>query len=114
MRYPGAEKLEIIRLVEQSTLPVRRTLQQLGVSPATFYRWYECCQAGGPEALADRPSRPDRGSVRNSVFSRSVERHGQARALVNRWPKITANWALAMAHSRGGMVHSFSVLFKTR
>jgi hypothetical protein len=25
MRYPAAEKLEIIRLVEQSSLPVRRT-----------------------------------------------------------------------------------------
>jgi len=55
-----------------------------------------------------------KGTVRNSVFGRSVERHRQARALVKRWPKITANWALAMAHSRGGMVHSFSVLFKTR
>ena len=56
----------------------------------------------------------DRVSVRNSVCGRSVERHGQAMARVKRWPKSTANWALAMAHSRGGMVHSFSVLFKTR
>ena len=31
MRYPAAEKLEIIRLVEQSHLPVRRTLEKLGV-----------------------------------------------------------------------------------
>jgi len=31
MRYPGAEKLEIIRLVEQSHLPVRRTLATLGI-----------------------------------------------------------------------------------
>jgi putative transposase len=29
MRYPGSEKLEIIRLVEQSHLPVRRTLATL-------------------------------------------------------------------------------------
>ena len=28
MRYPAAEKLEIIRLVEQSRLPVRRTLDK--------------------------------------------------------------------------------------
>jgi len=28
MRYAAAEKLEIIRLVEQSSLPVRRTLDQ--------------------------------------------------------------------------------------
>jgi putative transposase len=65
MRYPAAEKLEIIRLVAQSHLPVRRTLGHLGIPPATFYRWYELCQAGGPEALEDRPSRPKR--VRNRI-----------------------------------------------
>jgi putative transposase len=54
MRYPASEKLEIIRQVEQSHLPARRTLQQLGVPPATFYQWYARYQAGGPEALADR------------------------------------------------------------
>ena len=37
MRYPASEKLEIIRLVEQSHLPVRRTLAHLGVPPATYY-----------------------------------------------------------------------------
>jgi hypothetical protein len=37
MRYPASEKLEIIRIVEQSHLPVRRTLTHLGVPPATFY-----------------------------------------------------------------------------
>lgn len=41
MRYPAAEKAEIIRLVEQSHLPVRRTLEKLGIPRATFYRWYE-------------------------------------------------------------------------
>ncbi len=60
MRYPAAEKHEIIRLVEQSHLPVHRTLRHLGIPPATFYRWVERYQVGGPEALADRPSRPDR------------------------------------------------------
>ena len=39
MRYQAAEKLEIIRLVEQSHLPARRTLDRLGVPRATFYRW---------------------------------------------------------------------------
>ncbi len=38
MRYPASEKLEIIRLVEQSHLPVRRTLEMLGVLPSRFYR----------------------------------------------------------------------------
>ena len=31
MRYAASEKLEIIRLVEQSHLPVRETLEKLGV-----------------------------------------------------------------------------------
>jgi transposase InsO family protein len=60
MRYPASEKLEIIRLVEQSHLPVKRTLTKLGVPRATFYRWYDLYQAGGPEALDDRSPRPDR------------------------------------------------------
>jgi len=60
MRYPAAEKLEIIRLVEQSHLSVRRTLVQIGVPPATFYRWYNLYQTGGPEALEDRSPRPGR------------------------------------------------------
>jgi putative transposase len=60
MRYPASEKLEIIRLVEQSHLPVRRTLDKLGVSCRTFYRWYDRYLEGGPEALADRPSCPSR------------------------------------------------------
>jgi putative transposase len=60
MRYAAAEKLEIIRLVEQSHLPARRTLEQIGVPRATFDRWYDRYTTGGPEALADRPSRPQR------------------------------------------------------
>ena len=60
MRLPGYEKLEIIRLVEQSHLPARRTLEMLGIQPSTFYRWYDRYRAGGPEALEDKPSRPDR------------------------------------------------------
>ena len=39
MRYAASEKLEIIRLVEQSDLPVKRTLVQLGIPRTTFYRW---------------------------------------------------------------------------
>ena len=60
MRLPGSEKLEIIRLVEQSHLPARRTLEMLGIRPSTFYRWYDRYRSGGPEALEDRPSKPDR------------------------------------------------------
>jgi putative transposase len=59
MRYPASEKLEIIRLVEQSHLPAKRTLDKLGIPRSTFYRWYDLFQAGGPKALEDRSPRPD-------------------------------------------------------
>ena len=60
MRYPAAEKLEIIRLVEQSALPVRRTLDKIGIPRATFYHWYDRYRTGGPDALDDRVPKPDR------------------------------------------------------
>src|SRR5262249_44283137 len=50
MRYPASEKLEIIRLVEEPSLPVRLTLEKIGIPRATFYRWYDLYQTGGPEA----------------------------------------------------------------
>jgi putative transposase len=60
MRYSASEKAAIIRLVEQSPLPVRRTLEKLGIPRATFYRWYDRFHSGGPETLGDRSPRPDR------------------------------------------------------
>src|SRR5215213_6920133 len=54
-----------------------------------------------------------RGTVSISVCGRRVEHHA-AMALVKRSPKMTANCALAMDHSRGGIFHSFSERFKTR
>ena len=36
MRYLASEKLEIIRLVERSSLSMRRTLAQLGIPRSTL------------------------------------------------------------------------------
>jgi len=72
MRYSASEKLEIIRLVEQSHLPARRTLEKLGIQPARFYRWYDRFQTGGPEALEDKSPRPQR--VWNRIPDRIRER----------------------------------------
>ena len=60
MRYPATEKLEIIRLVEQSHLTAKRTLDTLGVPRTTFYRWYDRYVAGGLDALEDRKPIPGR------------------------------------------------------
>jgi putative transposase len=60
MRYPASEKLEIIRTVETSPLPVRRTLAQIGIAKSTFYAWLDRQAAGGFAALEDRKPRPGR------------------------------------------------------
>ena len=49
-------KLEIILLVEWSSLPLMRTLKQLGIPRSTFYNWYNRYLEGGPNALEDRKS----------------------------------------------------------
>ena len=54
MRYASEEKLEIIRLVENSHLGVKRTLDKLGVARPTFYRWYARYLARGEAGLNNR------------------------------------------------------------
>jgi len=75
MRYAASEKLEIIQLIEQSSLPVKRTLEKLGIPRATFYRWYDLYQSGGLKALADRSPRPDRvwNRIPDAVRERILE-----------------------------------------
>jgi putative transposase len=72
MRYPASEKLEIIRLVEASHLPLRRTLDRLGIPATTFYRWYSRYRALGEGSLADRTSAP--GGCGTAFLMRSASR----------------------------------------
>ena len=65
MRYSASEKLEIIRLVEQSHLGVGSTLDKLGIPKTTFYRWYDRFLVFGDAGLEDRNSSP--GRVRNRI-----------------------------------------------
>lgn len=60
MRYPASEKLEIIRLVEQSHIPAKQTLDLLGIPRSTFYLWYDKYEQGGAEALEDKAPMPTR------------------------------------------------------
>ena len=79
MRYSASEKAEIIQLVEQSHLPAKRTLDKLGIPRATFYRWYDRYRTGGPEALSDHRSQPDRvwnripDNVRRQIIDLALE-----------------------------------------
>ena len=54
MRYTQTEKMEIIRLVENSDLSIRQTLRELDIPKSSFYRWYERYQTDGYDGLADR------------------------------------------------------------
>jgi putative transposase len=84
MRTTQAEKLEIIRLVETSDLPVKRTLAELDVPRSTFYRWYARYQAAGETGLGDRPPGPRQfwnripEAVRQHVVAVALDRPDQS------------------------------------
>jgi transposase InsO family protein len=68
VRVSASEKLELIHLVEGSSLSARRTLAEIGLARSTFYAWYKRYLEGGPEALEDRKPRP------RGVWNRIPER----------------------------------------
>lgn len=79
MRYSASEKLEIIRTVETSHLPVRRTLDKIGIPKTTFYAWLDRYAAGDLDALEDRKPRPKRvwnripDEIRGKVIARALD-----------------------------------------
>jgi len=58
MRYTQAEKMEVVRLVEESALSIRRTLQELDIHRSTFYTWYRRYVEDGYEGLGDHKPQP--------------------------------------------------------
>jgi len=56
MRYSQSEKMEIIRIVDNSSLGVKRTLVELDINRSTFYEWYRQYREGGYDALAPKKS----------------------------------------------------------
>ena len=52
MRYSQAEKMEIIRMVENSDMSVKKTLKELGVNRSGFYQWYRRYEEAGYGGLA--------------------------------------------------------------
>lgn len=51
MRYSASEKLEIIRIVTNSDLGIKRTLSKLGVNRSTFYKWLGAYLKCGDDAF---------------------------------------------------------------
>ena len=54
MRRTASEKMEIIRLVEGTDLPVRATLRQMNIPRSRFYSWYQRYVNGGFDGLNDK------------------------------------------------------------
>ena len=65
MRRSASEKLEIIRIVENSELGVKRTLEELGINRSTFYEWYRKYLENGFEGL--KPLVAQRQSFWNKI-----------------------------------------------
>jgi putative transposase len=111
MRYPASEKLEIIRLVEQSHLPARRTLKKLGIPRSTFNSWYDRFLTGGVEALEDRRPVPKR------VWNRIADQvRGQLIELALNRPELSPReLAVTFTDTKGYFVSESSVyrLLKT-
>ena len=93
MRYPGSEKLEIIRTVEASHLPARQTLAMLGIPRTTYYRWYDRWSEGGLDALEDTAPHP--GSVWNRLTDIVL---GISRDSVYYKPRLVSDADLKLMH----------------
>lgn len=65
MRISQAEKMEIIRIVENSPIGVKRTLKELDINRSTFYNWYGKYLKDGYDGLAD--TKPMRKSCWNRI-----------------------------------------------
>jgi putative transposase len=65
MRRSASEKMEIIRIVQDSELGVKQTLEELGISRSTFYVWYKHYLEEGFEGLKPKP--PNRKSFWNKI-----------------------------------------------
>ena len=68
----GEHKLEVLRTVEASELPVREVLDQLEIPRSTYYRWRHHFRKRGLAGLRGRP--PGSGRVWNQILPKERDR----------------------------------------
>src|ERR1044071_4462893 len=107
-------------------LPVLEVARRASVSRPAVWRWQRrYAEEGMDGLLRDKTRPPGRAPVPMTTVAKVLGDcqefrarlsglTDQSMARVKRSPKRTANCALAIHHSRGGMIHSFSARFKTR
>jgi putative transposase len=54
MKYTQSEKMEPIRMVEESSQGVQQALRELDVPRSSFYEWYRRYREGGYDGLTSR------------------------------------------------------------
>jgi len=72
MSYNASEKAEIIRIVSESRIGVRKTLKELNISPSTFNEWSHKFWQYGIEGFKDR--RKGRTRIWNRIPEREQEK----------------------------------------
>ena len=77
------KKLEIIRSVEGSGLPVQAALARVEVPPSTYYRWRRKFRLGGTNGLQDHSPYP--GRVWNQLLPEERERILELAMLYPEW-----------------------------
>ena len=93
MRHSQAEKMEVIRLVEESALSIRRTLEEFGIARSTFYSWYHRYCEDGYDGLADRKPEPRKfwNRIPQTVKNQVAGAVHPFRGGIGRYPRIPEN-----------------------
>ena len=106
----------IRRAIQHSQACPRALAKRYGINQKTVAKWKKrtssADQRTGPKDPRSTVLSPEDGDRQEFRVGWPVE-HQAAMARVKRSPKMTANCALAMTHSRGPIFHAFSERFKT-
>ena len=100
-------KLEIIRSVEGSGLPVQTALARVEVAPSTYYRWRRKFRQSGANGLQDRS--PYRGRVWNQLLP---EEHERILELAMLYPERSPRELACHLSDHGGFSVSESTVFR--
>lgn len=101
------EKLEIIRSVEGSGLPVQAALARVEVPSSTYYRWRQKFRRGGTVGLQDHS--PYKGRVWNQLLPEERERILELAML---YPEWSARELACHLSDHGGFSVSESTVFR--
>lgn len=105
MRYSQSEKMEIIRMVEDSGLSIKQTLKALDIPKSTFYGWYQRYESEGYDGLEDRNSGP------NKFWNRipDAEREKVVKLALEKPEKTPRELAFDMTDKEGYFISESSV-----